>query len=380
MDLAVANTGAVTAHVVSVYLNDELVNNSISTWISSASSAWTGNITLPSGKEIHPYDDRVMVSTDRGTTSTAIVQWSWLVIPPGNASETTPYCVNVQEINPQDPQKAHNPHLADVFRYSFWVIDYANFQGSRAAYLQNPFPPNFDPYDLSGANYSTPAAPEGFIGVQPGRTYAVWAVETQYRSDGELIWCRVGPADKRPLTVTIPADAETYVWVVRVLLTDYFGALLPHNIWHITIGGTDAKVGDSNPYAGSINFTGGENYENLKDVTLELHVYNASTGGEIKEGRTTYTIIGETPAGPGGPDNKVKFDTLINKQSYYYEWMIRWNGPAVTGKYRIKIYVEGRGEVTGNKYTTWSDNFCTYSEPSDCNVGDRYLDVAVTPT
>jgi hypothetical protein len=178
------------------------------------------------------------------------------------------------------------------------------------------------------------------------------------------------------LTVTIPADAKTYVWVARVLLTDYFGALLPDNVWTITITGEEAaSVRVAYQYGGSIKFTGGENYEDLVGVSLELHIYNASTGDEVK--KQAYTITYKFPSG-SGPDNKIQLGDLPNGESEEYYWMIMWNDPAVTGKYRIKIYVEGTGEETHNKYTTWSDNTCTFSQPSNCNVGDRYLDVAVT--
>jgi hypothetical protein len=291
--------------------------------------------------------------------------------------------VNVQEINPQDPQKAHNPHLADVFRYNFWVIDLRNFQGPRATYLYNPYPPNFDPYDLTGANYSTPAAPEGFIGVRQGTTYAVWAVETQYRSNGELIWCRVGPAEaayKGPLTVTIPADAKTYVWVVRVKLMDYFGAVVPDNVWNILIEGpTETAVGlTGNQYGGSIKFTGGVNHENLVSVSLQINIYNASTcdGDCTKVSANKYRITNKSPPGKG-PDDTIEIELLTNGVSAEYYWMITWNQPAVTGKYRIKIYVEAKGAVTGNTYSTWSDNSCTMGSPSNCNVGTPYLDVTV---
>jgi hypothetical protein len=388
-NLSVKNTGTVTAHIVSVYVNNTLVWNlpASTLWLAPLESGWTplipSNLNFDNGTHV---GDNVTVSTDRGNTAVAHISLanylgpSW--VTPGNASETTPYCVNVQEINPQDPQKAHNPHLADVFRYSFWAIDLRNFQGPRAAYLHNPYPPDFDPYDLTGANYSTPAAPEGFIGVQAGRTYAVWAVETQYKSNGELIWCRVGPADNRPLTVTIPTDAKTYVWVARVKLMDYFGALVPHNVWDILIEGpTYTTVGQTgNQYGGSINFTGGVNHEDLKNVSLQIHIYNASTcDGSCNEvSADKYKITNKSP--PGGRDDTIiKIERLPNGVSAEYYWMITWKEPAVTGKYRIKIYVEAEGAVTGNTYSTWSDNSCTIGNPSNCNIGTPWLDVTVRP-
>jgi hypothetical protein len=344
MDLAVANTGAVTAHVVSVYLNDELLNNSISTWISPASSAWTGNITLPSGKEIYPRD-RIMVSTDRGTTSTAIAQGSWF----GPSGAITPYQFQIIALNPTPPErKGITQFTLFQRRYFYFVIDKRLLSPTEYG-LDMPAPSRFQD-NPNATSYD----PQGSVGVRAGVEYAIWMEEFQLdtpRVGGTyqiraIRWAHYNMSvggHLHPVILEIPIDWPTWTYTVAVMLGPPEYVPAPPPTWTIELRGlTTVNASQSYTYSGYVSFTGGKNLENLINVELTLTINAASN---------KYDVTNKYPAGGGGPITTIKFDLLLNgidEKDYY--WIVYWRPAAAGGKYTLTVTAQGTGQVTGDLY------------------------------
>jgi hypothetical protein len=357
----VENIGTVSVHVVSVYVNDEIQwnDNNSDVWISPLGAKSTPPIRF----SFH-YDDgirrgdNVTVSTERGNIAVFYATAENELNPPGGGdggSSKTKYVVNVQEANPQDPSPSGNPHAADVFRYQFWVYDVSRLQQWQ---LENLVPPGFDLKNMTGYNYSTPNAPEGFVGVRAAKTYAVWAVESQYKSNGDLVWVRVGPADIRPMTVDIPAKAETYVWVVRIYLTDFPISSIPPfkvTLSIIPSGRISAVNGTSTQIVARVYAfgpVGPSVYQNLNKTTVELTW--TGTGGAWadiyanSQGNTLSEIDIQSPGAGTG--------VVMNGATAEAYWWVHTYAPTKNKEVTFTVTVSGYGSYDNKLYDTSNPN------------------------
>jgi hypothetical protein len=358
MRFSVTNKGSVTAHVVNAYHDDQLLNVSFSIWISPASTGiWD---VAPIGEEWWQdlkVNDKMMVSTDRGTTSIYRLKGQDLLRPPGGLSGATRYSINVQMMNPQSPEEGHNPHQAAIFRYMFWVIDNQSLPDWFPR--DNLVPPGFDPHSPTGYNYSTPTAPEGFVGVRAGdvdRSFIVWAAELQWDTSGKLIWARVGPADLRPLAVAIPEGAETYVWVAMVWLADFpIGTLPPFsvsvtiipsgklNTLNMSVTEIDVKVDAVGPVGPSI-------YQSLIDTTVALETTGSPTASyniiANSNGTRSNVISIESPGAADG--------VVLNGVTAEGFWRVQVYG-AKNSSVTFQVTVSGKGSYDKLTYTAMSE-------------------------
>ena len=351
MNLAVSNPSSETAHIVSAYLNDELVNNSISLWLAPATSGWTGNTTLTD--KVVNIGDRVTVSTDRGTTSTAIVQWSWFV-GINYSGKITPYQFQIIALNPTPPEKKGQTQFTLFQRqYFYYVIDKR---------LLNPAEygvPSKPPARFEDKPNATSYDPQGSVGVRAGVEYAIWMEEFQlepsqaggggsYRIKS-IRWAHYNTsitptAQVHPVLLTIPITWPTWTYTVGVMLapSEYVSNATE---WTIDLSGPlDRDVGQDGLYGGYISFSGGANFENLINVDLTL-VTNATS--------KDYTITTKFPAGPGSK-NVIHFDLLLNgisRETYY--WVVTWDRP---GTYTLQVTAKGYGQLNPkNEYTGTSN-------------------------
>jgi hypothetical protein len=344
--LYVKNTGTISIHVVSVYVNDTLVWNdpTSAVWITPLGAEWTPLINSELNWKVSTHvGDNVTVSTERGNIAVSQITKANYLGAGGDGghggSETTPYAVQVHVLNPQGLPGTANPHAADQVRYFFWVV----WDGSlNPAYPEDSlYPPGVIDYtDPKGMNYTSVNSAEGFVGVFQGR-FIIWVIELQYQS-GVLQWSRMGPADTRPLDVTIPEDAETYVWVANVILGDV--ANPPSKKFDVKLTtspkGPNIKVANNTilridawvNVSGAATATGCEGYkQNLIVVYMTL------------SGTGRYEIVGNSE----GTTGAIIFIPVVeNGESTSVWWQL-----LVTGSADLTIKVSGRGECDNAGYT-----------------------------
>jgi hypothetical protein len=288
------------------------------------------------------------VSTDRGTTSTAIVQWSWFV--PTNYSEggITPYQFQIIALNPTPPERKGSTQFTLFQRqYFYFVIDTSLLSDTEKGI------PAIAPARFQNKPNATSYDPQGSVGVRAGVEYAIWMEEFQLEpSQGgaggnytikSIRWAHYNTSiggQLHPVVLTIPIDWPTWTYTVAVVLapSDYVFVAPP--TWTILFTGPTERTKQSDgQYNGFVSFTGGKNLENLVNVELTLSV-NATS--------SKYDITNKNPAGGGGPANKIKFDLLLNGiETKDYYWVIYWKQP---GTYLLQVSAKGTGQVSGDVY------------------------------